>query len=140
MPKTKTAKTIAKRIPFDRMGLPGDYENLDLTPIEMPLHAQKPMSLQEEMARFIRAEISDQSAANGRDTFAEDDDFEEEDPDTLNLSQYEMEEIQEEYVEIPPDAPQAPQEAHLPEELASEKTEPETTSPDSQAPQEKTTD
>lgn len=58
-------------------------EKLDPTPISVPV--TRPLTLREEMQRFIRTELSKEMAAHGQPTFEEEDDFEidefDEDPD-----------------------------------------------------------
>lgn len=70
-------------------------EELDPTPVSVPLGYQQPLTLQEEMRRFIREEISRAAASGGAGTFEEEDDFDIEDEE-LPLSQYEMDVMQEE--------------------------------------------
>ena len=105
-------------------------EKLDLTPIAIPIGNKKPLSLQEEIQRFIRSEISENAESKGEETFEEADDFEEENPETLDLSNYEFPEIQEDYIE----APQAPQEGDIPDEAPADQPAPPAES--TEAPQE----
>jgi hypothetical protein len=71
---------------------------MDVTPVEMPIGYQQPTPLHQLMAKMIRDAI--QAEKNEEmETFEEADDFEEEDPDTLNLQGYEFAEIQEDYVD-----------------------------------------
>jgi len=78
-----------------RYGAP-DPEVLDDTPIEMPLNARMPRPLQDLIASMIRQEIETQGSEEF-ETIEEADDFEEDDPDTLDLSRYEFEDMKEEY-------------------------------------------
>lgn len=48
-------------------------EKLDPTPISVPV--TRPLTLREEMQRFIRTELSKEMAAHGQPTFEEEDDF-----------------------------------------------------------------
>lgn len=52
------------------------HEIPDQTPLEMPSGLRRPLSLHEEIRRFIRTELSQQAADNGVETFEEADDFE----------------------------------------------------------------
>lgn len=70
----------------------------DPTPVSLPHGWERPLSLHEQIKRFIRSEMSQQAQLAGEETFEEADDFEvDEDPDPL--SQY----------EIPEAAPEWPQ-------------------------------
>ncbi len=75
----------------------------DPTPVEVPLNAHKPISLQEEIKRFIQTEISNQADKDGHETFEEADDFEEDplDADIMPLTAYELTTLQTD-VEGPP--------------------------------------
>lgn len=65
-----------------------DFEDIDNTPIHLP-GADKPLTLREEMRRFIREELSAQVAATGKvGTFEEEDDFEIDDGEADLLSPY----------------------------------------------------
>lgn len=84
-------------------------EELDPTPVEVPLGYQQPLTLQEEMRRFIREEISRAAQEGGAGTFEEEDDFDVDDDDDLPLSEYELTELQSEVplekkVKTPPPA------------------------------------
>lgn len=63
-------------------------EELDTTPIEMPLGACRPTPLQDLIAMMVREQVQ-QSTDEEFGTIEEEDDFEEHDPDTLDLSPYE---------------------------------------------------
>lgn len=61
----------------------------DPTPVAVPHNWNKPLSLAEQIKRFVRNELSIQAAAEGQESFEEADDFEvDEDPDPL--SPYEL--------------------------------------------------
>ena len=65
---------------------------LDDTPIEMPLNHRKPLSLQEIIARSMQ--IAQESALNEEfGSITDEDDFTEDDPNTLDLSQYELDDL-----------------------------------------------
>lgn len=68
-----------------------DVEILDPTPISLPEGADVPETLQQQIQRMVRTELSKSAASAGLGTFDEEDDFEEEwDADTLPLTQYEL--------------------------------------------------
>lgn len=70
----------------------------DQTPAAVPHGWERPLSLHEQIKRFIRSEMSMQAQLQGEESFEEADDFEvDEDPDPL--SQYEI-------VEAAPEWPQ----------------------------------
>ena len=56
-------------------------EILDPTPVELPEGAEKPPSLEEEMKRFVREQMSDMARRLGMETFEEADDFEDDEAD-----------------------------------------------------------
>jgi len=63
----------------------------DPTPAAIPFQFSRPLSLQEEIKRFVRIEASRAAADAGAESFEEADDFEvDEDPDPL--SPYELKE------------------------------------------------
>lgn len=71
----------------------GRKEYPDPTPVEMPLGFKRPPTLQEEIQRIIRVQMSQQARAEGFETFEEADDFAvDEDPDPL--SAYEVMEME----------------------------------------------
>ncbi len=69
----------------------------DTTPLEISIGDEKPLSIHEEMRRFIREEISHAAQQQGQESFEEEDDFDIPDPDEIT-SPYEMSEMQEEYL------------------------------------------
>lgn len=79
---------------YSRMQGPPEKE-LDPTPIEMPVGAMRPRSLQDLVAQMVKSAVE---AERGEEfeSWEESDDFEEEDPDTLDFSAYELQEIQSE--------------------------------------------
>lgn len=90
----KKKATAAKPLPTHHGGSP-DVEQLDCTPMEMPLGFAKPTPIHELIARAVRQEI-DQQGEDQHETWEEADDFEEEDPDVLDFSAYEFEHLQDE--------------------------------------------
>lgn len=71
---------------------------LDTTPIEMPLGACRPTPLQDIVARMVREAIAVE-AGEEPETWEESNDFEEEDPDILDFSPYELQELPDEAVD-----------------------------------------
>lgn len=69
-------------------------ENNDNTPVEMPIGYQHPESLADQMRRFIRQEVS---AAREEDqgSFADEDDFADDDPILSKYELTDMEEVEE---------------------------------------------
>lgn len=51
---------------------------------------EQPLSIQEEIKRFFRNQLSEQAEAQGFETFDESDDFEEEDPEIVPLTHHEV--------------------------------------------------
>lgn len=63
----------------------------DSTPVAVPHEWQRPLSLHEQIKRFVRSELSRRAHDEGQETFEEADDFDvDEDPDPL--SAYELQE------------------------------------------------
>lgn len=69
----------------------------DDTPVEMPLNFTRPLSIQEEIQRSIRTELSRQAVEQGEESFEEADDFDVLDEPEL-VSQYELLPMQEEHL------------------------------------------
>lgn len=90
-----------------------DVEDLDTTPAEatVPIVAN-PLSIQEELKRFVRQELSQAADQAEADTFEEANDFDEEDPDTLDLTAYELHALEADLT--PPLDGEDPQDADLP--------------------------
>ncbi len=136
------AKTAHKPRLTNRQRLaarPPMAEEVDPIPIAPTVNQSKPETLQDEIRRFIRQEVSTHAELAGNESFEEADDFEEENPEHLDLSPYEFVEIQEEYIpEVTADPTQAPQEADLPAELASDHEADEPSETPAQAPQDNT--
>ncbi len=83
----------------------------DNIPVELPIGYEKPLTLKEDMMRFIREEVSSAADRQGVETFDDADDFnllDEEEP----LSEYEFAELQDDYVEpeLPLNPPEKPPE------------------------------
>lgn len=91
----------------------------DNTPVEVPLHLKQGETEAMRIARAVSLEFSQQADKKGYETFEESQDFEiEDDEDIFPTSQFEVVEMQEEYL---PDDP-APEEKTI-EELAIEQLE-----------------
>lgn len=69
---------------------------LDTTPMELPIGFRRPPSLQEYIARMVRDAVELEKGEEF-ESWEESDDFEEEDPDTLDFSKYELQELQQEH-------------------------------------------
>jgi len=96
-------------------------ENLDNTPVEMPIGYHLPETLADQMRRFIREEVS---AARDDDqgSFEDEDDFEDDDP---QLSPYELTDMQEVEEILQDDIPaEQPAEPVEPTQEVAEKPEP----------------
>ena len=93
---------------YGHNGVGSDVEKLDPTPVEMPVGASTPTPLSELIARAVHAQLQAQSE-EGYETPEEADDFEEEDPDVLDLTPYEehlqpaLEENETESSTLPPE-------------------------------------
>lgn len=96
--------------PYARMQGPTE-DVMDKTPVAMPIGWDKPDPLHEQIARLVREAVQAETGEEVGD-FDEEDDFVEEDEDLLDFSAYEFPEIQEDYLEPPPEValPQAAQE------------------------------
>lgn len=88
-----------------RLGRP-DPEPCDTTPVEMPLGYTRPTPLQDLIASMVRQAIEVEKGEEFED-FDEANDFEEEDPDVLDLSKYEFDDLQEQEP-IPPASHEVP--------------------------------
>lgn len=95
----------------------GRHEYPDPTPVEMPLGFKRPPTLQEEIQRLIRVQMSQAAQDSGMETFEEADDFEvDEDPDPL--SPYEVMEMEPEAITAQETLSGAPQGAAVNEQAA----------------------
>lgn len=75
----------------------GGKEVPDSTPVEVPLRLKRPLTMQEEMQRFIRVEASRAAEAAGYETFEESLDFDVDDDEPLTA--HEVLDMQEEYLQ-----------------------------------------
>ena len=94
--KNKRQATAGKHRTNHHGGV-ADPEDLDPTPMELPFDAHTPTPLSELMAAMVVQELDRRAEQEGHETFEEADDFEEEDPDTLDFSAYELNDMQEEF-------------------------------------------
>ena len=81
---------IAKELPEDR-------EIPDPRPLEAAISTESPLSLRDEMKRFIRQEFSRQAEVQGEESIEDADDFDIEDDDML-YSPHEYKELQDDYL------------------------------------------
>lgn len=104
-----------RSVPAHWGGTP-DPEDLDDTPVEMPISACRPTPLNELIARAVQQAF--ESEGNDQvESWDEANDFEEEDPDALDMSPYELTELHPEPLpsaeieaDKPSEAPEAPEE------------------------------
>lgn len=88
----------------------------DTTPLEIPLGACRPTPLHDLIARMVRDQMQSESDEEFESIEAADD-FEEEDPDVLDFSRYELSEATEEY---PIEQETAPPKKRTPKEVLDE--------------------
>lgn len=88
MPKTKSPQAWPEVTRPPRYGRPNP-ENVDMTPIEMPLGACRPTPLQDLIASMVRSHMQAESG-DEFGTPEDEDDFYEDDPETLDMSPYEQ--------------------------------------------------
>jgi hypothetical protein len=62
----------------------------DPTPVEVPLHMQRPLTLAEQVQRLVRQQLSAQAANQGYESFEDADDFDVEGDDNPPESGYEI--------------------------------------------------
>lgn len=94
---------------------PRQVEDLDLTPVALPVDFDRPPTIQQLVAQYVQGSLSAQAAEEGYGTFEEEDDFEPEEEELLPLSGFEV-------LEMAPDTPPGEPEADAapPEEKAVE--------------------
>lgn len=66
----------------------------DPRPVEWPTELKRPLSMADEIKRYVRLELSRRAEAVGVETFEDADDFEVDDDDLVLSSPYELEEEQ----------------------------------------------
>lgn len=67
-----------------------DKEVPDPKPIAIPIAMQTPPTMAELVQKYVAGALSEQAASQQMGTFEEEDDFEEEDPELLALSLFEL--------------------------------------------------
>lgn len=72
----------------------------DPTPVEVPLNFRRPPTLQEQMKAMIRNAMSEYAAKQGKETFAEANDFGDDEDEPVPVSGHEFTEMQEEYLKL----------------------------------------
>lgn len=66
----------------------------DPRPVEVPVEFQRPLSLQEEIKRYVRQELGRRAADAGAESFEESDDFDVgDDPDVAPGTEYELDDM-----------------------------------------------
>lgn len=70
-------------------------EQLDLTPIAIPIHAHQPPTLQEQMRKYVRSHLNNYAEQTGAETFEEANDFDIGDVDPASPHELEFGENQE---------------------------------------------
>lgn len=109
----QTSRNNRQVVPPPHWGGTPDPEVLDPTPVELPLGACKPQSLQEMVASMLHAQLADAADDGEMETWEEADDFEPEDPELLDLSAYEH--VLYPVDDAPPETEPEPSEASEPE-------------------------
>jgi hypothetical protein len=103
-------------------------EELDRTPVEMPLGYKEPMTLQEQIARAVQQQLAE-LPDNEPETWEESNDFEPDEPEEiLDFTRYTLSEVPEEPISQEPDppSPKGPDDAPAaPEKVQDEPTNPE---------------
>lgn len=78
--------------------LPSRYEANDGIPCELAVPEDRPLSLREELRRYIQVQLSDQAERGGYETEEEANDFDVEEEDELSMTGYEVIEMDPEYL------------------------------------------
>lgn len=78
---------------FSSVQLPSPKEKPDPIPVELPSDLRAPLSLKEEMRRFIREEFSNYAQDQGAPSFEEEDDFDIPDDEPALFSPYEVQDM-----------------------------------------------
>ncbi len=94
---------------------PKDQEHPDPTPVEIPLGSGPP-TVEELVRGYVEAEMSAYAQTQDLGTFEEEDDFDEEDPDLLDLSGFEVHEYEMVEDEVPSSAEEVPEAPSEPSE------------------------
>lgn len=103
MTKNRSQAAKPRQTPPARWGNPaGDPEELDTTPVEMPVGYNHPRPLQDLIATMVRQAVQDEQN-DSFGTMEDEDDFEEETDELLDFSEYELTDIQAEEPLLNPD-------------------------------------
>ena len=89
-----------------------------------------PTPLHQLIARAVQVAVQEEKGEQ-YDSITEEDDFEEEDPETLDFSPYEFQEIQEDYVPYETEVPNNGQESEPAEQVTGDSPDPNDSEPDS---------
>ena len=73
---------------------PLDKEYPDPRPMAVPVGYETPPTMTELIQLYVRQEVSQQASADNMGTFDEEDDFSDDDPESLPVSQYEVNEYE----------------------------------------------
>ena len=97
-------------------------EELDKTPVEMPIGYEQPETLADQMRRFIREEVS-AARSDDQGSFEDEDDFEDDDPLLTDYELTDMQEVEEIdwYDKVEEKPPQEVAEEEPQEEVAKKK-------------------
>lgn len=95
MGKTAAKENLSRR-QLLRLAARNKGETPDQTPIHVPGKSDMPLSLKEEMRRFIQTEIHKQTVDTQNGSFEDEDDFSEPDGEVDLLTQYTVTELVEE--------------------------------------------
>ena len=87
--KATNEETTFQPNPIRQQNFCPRFEYNDGKKIEIPAHMQRPLTLQEEIQRFVVGTLSHVMDQRGEGTFEEEDDFEDDEPDNL-MSGYEV--------------------------------------------------
>ena len=79
-----------------------DYEEVDPVPIAVPIEQQQPPSVDEMIQQAVRQQLSAAADEGGYETFEEADDFEEEEPDEIPWTAFNVNEEYDMEDEVPP--------------------------------------
>lgn len=80
----------------------------DPTPVHVPGKSEKPLTLREEMRRFVRQELSNQAETQGAGSFSEEDDFDLDEMEPSLISPYTVSELHQEAIAPQDDLEGAP--------------------------------
>jgi hypothetical protein len=105
---------------IDRRGQP---DELDDTPLEMPTALKEPESLEAMMARLMESRYAMERMEQGYGDFEDENDFEDEDPNLLNMTPYELTEMEDTAHEFPASPDELPNERSVDPQVAPSENE-----------------